>query len=89
MATISDLVDNFVCHPANWYIGKVPGVKLVKKNSSYYNILFDTPEYLNIHGICVTSHHPNHPEAPLQLEEYINPLNYRPGTFYEEVKYDH
>lgn len=82
------VVHNFVCRPANWYVGKIPGVELVKKGQTYYNLLFDTPEYLSVHGMCVTSHHPNHPDAPLKLEEYINPLNYRPGTFMEEVKTD-
>ena len=74
MSSPHQIVDNFVCCPAMWYIGKLEGVKIVEKSGAYYNLLFDKPEYLNIHGVCVTSHHPNHPSSPLKLEEYINIL---------------
>jgi hypothetical protein len=57
--------------------------------SSYYNIQFDTPEWISVQGMYFTSHHPNHPVSPLPKDMYHNIGNYREGTFQEDcVSFD-
>lgn len=77
---------NFKNVPAEACIGKIPGVELVKMNvAAYYNIQFDTAEWLNVCGMFFTSHHPNHPVSPLPKELYHNVGNFREGNFYEDT----
>ena len=45
---------NFQQVPAIEFVGKVPGVELVNiQTKAYYNLQFDTPEWINIQGNVV------------------------------------
>tara|TARA_B100001093_G_scaffold3139_3_gene3242 strand:+ start:12887 stop:13705 length:819 start_codon:yes stop_codon:yes gene_type:complete len=77
---------NFKNVPAEECVGKVNGVKIENlETDAYYNIQFDTAEWMNISGMYFTSHHPNHPISPLAKEMYQNIGNFREGVFYEET----
>ena len=79
------LVRNHKLCSASEFVGRVPGIEVVTRPGDQYNLLFEDQEYIMIQGVCVVSHHPHHPDKSLQLEEYFNPLKYRPGVFNEQV----
>ena len=77
---------NFKQVPASEFVGKVEGVCYETiETSAYYNLQFDTPEWLCIQGMWFTSHHPTHVAQPLPRCMYIDAGKYRQGKFYEEV----
>ena len=72
--------------PAENCIGRVNGCVLVKLTvASYYNLQFDTAEWIDIQGMMFTSHHPQHSVSPLPKNEYIDLSHYREGKFYEDT----
>jgi hypothetical protein len=83
------LVLNFKLVAAELFVGKVDGVEIVVSEQNQYNLLFETQEYLYIHGLLFVSHHPNHPVNALSIDEYFDQLKYRPGVFFEQLwKYE-
>lgn len=79
------LMFDFKLVKAEEFVGKIPGVKIVKSLSDQYNLLFETQEYVTVEGLTFVSHHPNHNIKGLKQEEYFNILQYRPGHFKEHV----
>jgi hypothetical protein len=79
------LMFKFKTIAAKEFVGKVKGVEIVHSTSNQYNLLFEEQEYINIEGITFVSHHPNHSNNSLKIEEYFNPMKFRPGVFKEKL----
>ena len=77
---------NFKQVPASEFVGKVRGVEIVTKEcDNFYNIQFDTAEWMNIQGMMFTSHHPQHEILPLKYDEYLSKSNIRQGKLRETL----
>jgi hypothetical protein len=75
---------NYKKVPALLLVGQVRGVVYEDiECNAYYNIQFDTPEWLTINNMTFSSHHPQHELYSLKEKEYIDSLKYKPCTYKE------
>jgi hypothetical protein len=79
------MVFDYKLLPCEQFVGKVENVSIEVLQEKQYNLIFETQEYIHVHGLLFVTHHPNHPVHGLQHDEYFDPLKYRPGVFYEMV----